>query len=635
MKPAPLLTAVALLGAPLATLSAHAADTAPEWGEFTREELFSTHFEEAPTAGAVILYDHGTVKIDPKLQLRFTRHCRTKVFTEAGGRAAGIVRIPYGKDDKILNFSAHTVVPPENFAKVENKHMKEEENADGSRVLVVTFPEVRPGVILEYSYTRWSKNVSRLDPWVFQNDFYTRASRMDLQLPPGLSYQSSFGWVPGLAPRAATKTVLDPDRPDNELQQSTWMQEDVPAFVPEPMLSNSVDYRTTLYLQLTTLASEMKTTNIAPGWDQLAAGVEDAWGRHFTAAKGVASWAAGSGGGTPEETARALHIHVRDGVADTGTGNPLAPEPLDEVIRTGRGSVAAKNLLLLHLLREAGVPARGVLVRARSAGRLQASWQNLEQFDGLLVRAEIGGAPVLLSAAAGCPFGVVPPDHSVARGLVIASAEGGLADLEPRSVDSRAVVGTRARLEPNGDLVARTRWTLAGYEAILASQAEAEGRSREYVQETLRPALGDVSVSRVELSPQEGSPDTVILEADLMVQAWGRTTDGKLTCRLPFLFASARNPMPAGARRYPVEFDFPSTRDETVELHLPEGFTLDKKTRAGAKAATGELAYVLAPETAENVIKARRRFEIRETVVQEGRAADLQAFYATVQAADV
>ena len=118
MKSPALLPAVLVLGfaAPIAR--------AAEWGEFTREELFATHFEEARGADAVVLLDHGTLRVDDKNRLRFTHHRRIKILTEEGSRQ-NVVRIPFA-GTKIERFRAHTVVPPETRIKVKDEHVRDD-----------------------------------------------------------------------------------------------------------------------------------------------------------------------------------------------------------------------------------------------------------------------------------------------------------------------------------------------------------------------------------------------------------------------------------------------------------------------------------------------------------------------------
>ncbi|HMB68542.1 MAG TPA: DUF3857 domain-containing protein, partial [bacterium] len=209
-----------------ASVSCPARAQTPTWGEFTREELFSTHFAEAPDADAVVLHDAGEVVLDPNLNLRVRRHNRTKIFTEAGAAKHAEVRIPIPAGDKIREVRAQTFVPPDRAVKAETK---EEKTPDGD-VLVIRFQQVAPGVILEHTYERWSKDTGRIEPWFFQNDDYTRLSRLDVRVPPGVEMDAEFGWVPGLIPQPERTVVFDENETARELQQSRWTMENIPAF---------------------------------------------------------------------------------------------------------------------------------------------------------------------------------------------------------------------------------------------------------------------------------------------------------------------------------------------------------------------------------------------------------------------
>jgi len=63
-----------------------------KWGEIPREELFATHFPEAPHASAVVLLDHLTIRVDSKQRVKLDRHHRTRIMKEADKEEIELVR---------------------------------------------------------------------------------------------------------------------------------------------------------------------------------------------------------------------------------------------------------------------------------------------------------------------------------------------------------------------------------------------------------------------------------------------------------------------------------------------------------------------------------------------------------------
>jgi hypothetical protein len=622
----------AVLTVALAAAQAAAVEH-PTWKEFTREELFSTHFPEAPGADAVILFDACQVKVDPKLHLRISRHCRTKIFTTAGA-GRGEVRIRFGDDDKILDLEGHTVVPPARFVKLEKKHASEEAHPDGGRVLIVTFPEVAPGVILEYSYTHWTKQLARIEPWRFQNDDFTRVSTLDLQIPRGMEYDSEFGWLAGPTPTPERKTVIDADYPDRKLEQSRWAFTTLPPFRPEPWLSNTVDYRTTLHLQLVADDRGGKRVEIAPSWESLSASVAAGWAAALADDRGVAEWAQGAAGTTPAERAESLFRMVKDEIADAPASSPFALPPLRAVVESRTGSPAAKNLLLVHLLRGAGLGADPVLVRPRSRGELRTKWLVLDQLEHVVARVDLGGRIVYADARGGpCPFGVLPPDLLVESGLLVAPSGGSLVELGVTAPPSSAEAKTVARLDSSGTLSGATQWTFTGYEALETRSGLLSGSARGFVAGLLRKSLGEAGVDSVEVEGLDDENAPLVLRAAFQAVDWASGTTDRIECRVPFVLARAEPILPEGPRAFPVELPFPTSHDETVRLDLPETFRV-AQAPPGGRAGNEDLSYSLSVEASERSVSARRRFAIREAEIQPARSAGLREIDETVLSCD-
>jgi hypothetical protein len=618
----------------LALAAQTAALEHPTWKEFTREELFSTHFPEAPGADAVVLFDACEVKVDPKFHLRIGRHGRTKIFTPAGA-SRGEIRIRFGDEDKILDLEGHTVVPPSRFVKLEKKHVREEAHPDGGRVMIVSFPEVAPGVILEYSYTHWTKQLARIEPWYFQNDDFTRVSTLDLQIPRGMEYESEFGWLAGPTPAPERKTVIDADNPDRELEQSRWTFTNLAPFRAEPWLSNTVDYRTTLRLQLVAVDQGGKRVEIAPSWERLSASVAAGWAAALADDRGVREWAQDSGGATPAERAEALFRKVRDEISDAPASSPFVLPPLRSIVESRTAPPAAKNVLLVHLLRAAGLTADPILVRPRSSGTFRSKWRVLDQLQYVVVRVDLGGRAVYADAGAGsCPLGTLPPDLLVGSGLLVAASGGSLVDLGVTAPSSSAEAKTVARLDSSGTLSGATECTFTGYEALQARREIRAASAADFARRLLARNLGEAGVDSVEVEglDVEGAP--LVMRAVFQTLGWSAAGGGdRIECRLPFVFARPEPLLGDRPRAFPLELPFPTSHDESVRLDLPETYRV-AQAPPGGRAGNEDLSYSLGVDASEQSVTAQRRFVVREAQIQPARSAGVREIDAKALSCD-
>ncbi|GJM44427.1 MAG: hypothetical protein DHS20C21_12690 [Gemmatimonadota bacterium] len=608
-----------------------------KWGEVARDELFATHFPEVPQADAVVLFDYAIARVDSKDRLKYTRHHRTKIFKDAA-LDRGVVRIPYSADEEIKNFRGHTIVPPGHLVEVKGDHQRVEEHGD-SRVLVVEFPDVKPGVVIEYQYELRRDDLHILPVWSFRGPDFTRFSRYELLIPAGLTYDASFSWVPGLTPRAKIQSVNDPEDPARTVQQVAWELTDQPAVVPVPMAGDPEQYRTQLYVQLGEFRSSFKNYVARRSWEEVGALVAKEHAAFLKNANGVKDWAAAAGAtGDARAKAQALFRHVRSQLhCDDNARTLVEPATLSGLVQAGHGSPAAKNLLLAHLLRENGVPADVVLVRRASNGPMQPKYHDPGQFDHAIVRVDLGGEMIWADAShAGCPLGLLPPDLHVAQGLLVREQGSDLVGVTMAALPSGREIRTEATFDANGSLHAKSTVRFDGWEALAArGEAVADG-GRSLAEALLSDRFGGAAnLDSFEVDALESDADPLTLTVAYTVADYAHEAGGKVTLRIPYLSAWTRNPLPAseGERELPVRLGFVGETTESVQLTIPEGWSAPAPPARGS-ARTADLRYKVSHKAEDSVLSSSRSVDVREPTVRHDGAAELRSVFDQVVATD-
>lgn len=649
MKPALTLASLLLL---LGTPPARAEEW--RWGEIVREELFATYFNESPDAAAVVLLDHGIARVDDKFHLKFQRHSRTKIMTDAGLDRA-VVRIPYPGEDEIKNFRAQTIIPPGNILKVEKQHIREEtEGAD--KVMVVTFPGATKGAVLEWEYELRSDRIDVLPEWTFQGRDPVRVSLFELQVPPGMSYDAAFPWAPGMMPVAVKTQVNDPANPRRQLEQSAWEQRRLPAVEPAPLVPFPQEYALTLHVQLRGFESgglrplevvqkeaagaktSLQDRDIKRPWEVVGQDLAAALAPTLGDAAGVREWAAQDAGvasaADPAAKARALFQRVRDGLGTDAPRPSAAPAPPRAVVAAGHGTAFEKNLVLLALLRAESIPADPVYVRTRATGRFEERRTDPRQLDHVIVRVTEGGAPVWLDAASHCPFGALPPQARVPKG-VLARAEGGaLLDIAlPEPETSRTVV-TEAAVDRNGTLEATSTLTLAGDRAMTARAALARGGDVAWAESLVRERFGnEATVLSAKVQGASDCAAPLAIEMRYRVPAYAKSEGDRLRCPTPFLERTGTAPLPAAERQVPAELPYGGASHEDVTVTLPEGFVIEG-VPAQASSRGSELTAKFTHTAGKGSYTASRDLKVRETLVQSQDLDKLRSFLEAVAEAD-
>ncbi|SDR92584.1 protein of unknown function [Mucilaginibacter mallensis] len=142
-------------------------------------ELKSCDFEK--DANAMVLFDKAEVSFDPYGEITFIRHKRIKIFNDKGKDQANI-NIPYidgmhGVEAETINLNGNTI----EYIPVDDKLIYKEKINKYHRSLILTFPGVKPGSIIELKY-KWTIRSFLLPAWEFQSEIPTRYSELDITI---------------------------------------------------------------------------------------------------------------------------------------------------------------------------------------------------------------------------------------------------------------------------------------------------------------------------------------------------------------------------------------------------------------------------------------------------------------------
>src|SRR5207245_1076702 len=67
--------------------------------------------------------------------------------------------------------------------KIERRQIFKDRSDDGLSKVAFTFPNVTPGCVIEYHYTKIEKEEIEVEPWLFQCDIPTRLSYFKVEYP--------------------------------------------------------------------------------------------------------------------------------------------------------------------------------------------------------------------------------------------------------------------------------------------------------------------------------------------------------------------------------------------------------------------------------------------------------------------
>ncbi len=550
-----------------------------------------------PSAEAYVLYDKLDLRFDYLPEkgpaLEETVHTRVKLLKPSSFDRADIsIRYDRGYES-ILNLKAEVHLPDGSSIKIRGRDFVRQDLEEDRRSISFTFPQVTPGCIVEYTYTRKSEHILLPTPYTFQEDIPVRWAEYTAQIPEYYKYvslglQSNYhlqdkGYTSRIwrTPGHATGSTPTPI----EFVDMRYVMVDLPAFEIQPYTNNLTDYLPKVKLQLQSV--DYPNTSSQPVFNSWQTTVEELhqrqdFGRYYQVRGNFKKvWAAAEpvimAGTTVKERVDAAYYFVASHLKWNERYSFLGSDTPDDVFAAGMGNSADLNLCLLALLNEAGIPAYPLLVSLRDRGAPVELYPLINQFDHLLVYTEVDDQPYLLDAnGMDRPPGLPREAALNHRGWVALEEAPQWINVEvPRA---RRVVVADIVIDAAGETTAELTGRMESYYAF-SGRTQLRGMDK--------PAEGPLA-----LEVMERHPEAQILEQTLV--------DGSDDSTQPLTYKVAMN-LPAAMaaedylyvqpilievldgelddveeRQYPIDFPYPWRKQYIATIHIPKGYVLEE-----------------------------------------------------------
>lgn len=149
----------------------------------TAADLYMKNYNKDTSAAAVVLSEVGMSSFEVvslKLIIVFTYHERIKIFKKDGFDAGTIIiplNIRKGEHEVVADLKAQTFNMGADgsilITKLQSKDTYQENQSKYLDRLKFTFPNLREGSVIEFSYRIYTPFIYNLRPWSFQSDYNT------------------------------------------------------------------------------------------------------------------------------------------------------------------------------------------------------------------------------------------------------------------------------------------------------------------------------------------------------------------------------------------------------------------------------------------------------------------------------
>jgi hypothetical protein len=362
----------------------------PDFGKPDLNELRMSEcaFDKGASAMKLLDYQEKEVIAGYGLKIKTERRVRIKIFNEKGFDAASIT-IPYIsriKGTKITDISAYIYSLDSAgkiiTRKVEKKQIFRDKADDDVKKIKFTFPDLKPGCVVEYRYEKTEKNSLQLDPWFFQDFIPTLYSAFKLSMPNLINMDKRIVGVDSIYQDIAFEHVYN----YGTVVHYSYALSDVPAFRPEPMMSSVADNLQRIEFAIQPSGFGFFVMRNKSRWQLYALVLSEVsfFGKQFSkpvpgtealldSAKMILA---------REEKINYIFQEVKKQIKWDEQQTFYAGD-IAEAWKKRSGNSAEINLTLLNLLRKAGISCSPILISTRDNGATDPDFFTLSQFNGV------------------------------------------------------------------------------------------------------------------------------------------------------------------------------------------------------------------------------------------------------------
>jgi len=551
-----------------------------EFGNPSYNELQLKSYPKDSDAAGVILFERGKnyVKLVENSYVMLIKEVHRKIkVIDAKNFNESEVYIPFYKNgnsrEKVTNIKAIThngsVQMFLNVAEV--YETKETENWYYKRF---TFPNVKDGSVLEYTYTIESPFYFNFGTWEFQESLPKMYSEFVSEMPGNFVYRRSLVGYESLSINEVS--LLEdcfslPGHVQNaDCEVSIYAMHDVPAFKEEAYMLGSSNYKAGIKFELVEYTNfkgiKTKYTKEWRNVDKEFRTDKDMGGQlkfeNFFEGKIPANILQIS---DELERAKAVYYFIQDHFIWNGRFS-LGSVRVKEAFEGGDASNTEINLALINALNAANIDAKMVLLSTRSHGLPTQLYPVITDFNHVIASAQIKGTNYLLDANHKVtPFGILPFWDLNGQGRLMDFKEGSSwVTIEPHAKNTW-FLNAQLKIDENSAISGTVAETYIGYKGI-EKRTEISQKKRDQYLKDWEKLYTDLEITDYKNENQNDLEQnlketyTVKLQLDEADQIF----------LYPFFLKKSfdKNPFTLTEREYPVDFGHPTSETFLISVDL-------------------------------------------------------------------
>lgn len=631
-------------------------------GKVSVAELEEKEHPKDPSAVAAILFKKGEARIEYSETNGFesitTVKTRIKIYKKEGYEWANQeVRHYLDKYNETIFFTDAVT-----YNLIDGKIEKTKLKSDGEFIekknkywgrKKITMPNVKEGSVIEFEYTLKAGFPSPLKDWYFQSSIPVNYSEYKTYIPEYFFYNiNQKGFIfPKVTKEIKPKSIVLTQRQstvsigtfgggltnlaygkiDYFETITTYITENLPAMKKEEFVNNLDNYTASISHEL----SKAKIPNTSEktystDWETVTKKIYDIddFGMELdkTGFFEEDINALIKNTKTPEELIIAIFNFVKSKVKWNNDYGYLCNDGVKSAYKNNVGNVAEINLMLISMLRFAGINANPVLVSTKSNGI--AFFPKPSAFNYVIAAVEMNDGIKLLDATEKYSTPNILPVRTlnwVGR-LIRQNGTSTEVDLIPKtfSIEARSI---SVFLKSDGSLEGKARNQFSNHIALEFRKNNLTTNTDMYI-ENLENQNNNIEISDYFRENDFNLLEPIIEKFTFKTTKDVEVIDNKIYISPMLFLVAKKNPFQQEVREYPVDFGYPFLKKINISIEIPQGYVVEsipESINIQPGKDIGTFKYVIF--NADNKIQVAITSTINNAIVPANYYADLKSFF--------
>ncbi len=579
-----------------------------ELGKVTIEELQEKAHSKEPDAVAAIIFKKGVVRFDYSQDSGFdmitTIKVKIKIYKKEGYDYANFSQRYYigGNAKETVNFSNATTYNIVD-GKIEKSKLKKESIFDEKvnkfwNRKKIAMPNVKEGSIVEFEYEIKSEEIGTMEDWEFQSDIPVDYSELATYIPEYFVYNiSQRGYLFPKVEKDIRQRTIDyvykedfvpglntgtPKRINSSLNFKenlvTFVTTDFPSLKDEIFVNNIKNYISSVSHELSMVKfPEQPYKVFSTDWESVTKTIYE--NEYFGAELDKTNYFENDinklieGLNTREEKMIAIFNFVKSRLKWNEYFGYNCDIGVKKAYTEKIGNVADINLMLVAMLRYAGLDSNPILVSTRLNGI--AMFPNRNAFNYVIASVKLDSELILLDATDSNSIPNILPirDLNWYGRLIRKDGTSESVDLMPKN-NSSENVNMIATIDNQGQVAGQVRDQYFDYYAFQFRESYGSLSLDSYL-EKLEKKHSGLEIENYERINEKEIYQPLAEKYSFKSNNAVEIIGDKMYFAPLLFFALTENPFKQDEREYPVDFSYPTKDKFMITLNIPDGYQVE------------------------------------------------------------